>query len=81
MGSETVTINCDLIGEILLNSDCLSYVRYIEEILETSFTEHYDLPDDHTFSIFFHVKEIPKRDPFFESRKFDKYEKNICKFF
>jgi hypothetical protein len=51
LGVEGVNIECDLIGEILFNSDCFSYVRYIEEILEISFSEHYKLPQDFTSGI------------------------------
>lgn len=81
LGSENVVINCDQIGEILLNSDCVSYVKYIEEILNVSFSDHYEFPEDSVFSRFFQIKEIPKRDSFYESRKFDKIEKTLCKFF
>lgn len=34
LGGESISIKGDIIGEILVNADCLSYVRYIEEILE-----------------------------------------------
>lgn len=81
LGGEAVLIKCDTIGEILLNSDCLSYVRYIEEILDCSLSAHYELPNDSIFTKFFQIKELPPRDPFFEFRKFDKLEKNICRFF
>ena len=34
IGSETVVINCDYIGKIILKSCSFSSVRYLEEILE-----------------------------------------------
>ena len=34
IGSENSSILCDVIGELLINADCLSYVRFIEEILD-----------------------------------------------
>ena len=36
IAGDVTQINCDLIGEILLNTDCLSYVKYIEEILDVN---------------------------------------------
>lgn len=80
-GGEQVLINCDAIGEILVKSDCMSYVRYIEEILDTSLSKHFEMPDDPLFMKFFSIKEISPRDPYFETRKFEKSEKSICRFF
>jgi len=80
-GGEQLLIDCDAIGEILVNSDCMSYVRYIEEILDVSLTKHYEMPDDPLFIKFFSIKQIPPRDPYFETRKFERSDKSICRFF
>jgi Cdc6-like AAA superfamily ATPase len=36
IGTEIVNINCDEVGEMILSSDCFSYIRYLEEILNVN---------------------------------------------
>lgn len=39
------------------------------------------MPNDSILSRFFQIKDLPERDIFFEPRRYEKFEKTICKFF
>jgi class 3 adenylate cyclase len=81
LGTDFVQIECDAIGELIINNDCISCVKYLEEILETNLSSHYSLPTENPFfKQFFAVKEISPRDTFFESRKIEN-KSSIVNFF
>jgi class 3 adenylate cyclase len=51
----------DTIGDLLIKSESCSRIRYIEEILKTDLSKHYE-----TNTV---IPKLPLRDEFFESRK------------
>jgi len=79
MEGETFSLNCDIIGEILLDSDTYGYINYINEILEADLKDH--IESNPKFEKYFSVTELPQIDNFFEPRKFAGMEKWVCSFF
>lgn len=78
MSSKKGNFICDKIGKILFKKNAVSYVKFIEEIIEEDFSAHYEIdPEKDT------IIEVPARnDIFFDFRKFEySCEKAIIRFF
>ena len=76
---EKYEFNCDLIGQVFIESESYSYINYINEILETDLRKHFD--QNSKFETNFIVTEIPVIDNFFEPRNFKNIERFVCNFF
>lgn len=71
-------VNCDVIGRCLFKKNSISYVKFIEEILETDLSCHYNIVSN--FGI--NIEECKVGDRFFDRVKCDlRSELPICNFF
>lgn len=81
-GAEKVDFNCDLLGEILFDTNCYSFQKYIEEILDIKFEDHLSvISSNENFDRIFAVVNIPEIDSYFFRRDFRSFGKTIIKFF
>ena len=47
-------MNCDILGDLLFKTNCYSTLRYLEEILEIDFKNHYSInTEPHYFAKYF----------------------------
>jgi class 3 adenylate cyclase len=84
LGDEKIYLNCSLLGEILLETNCYSKQRYIEEILGIKFSEHISFKENknNSFEKFFSIVELDSNiDFYFFKRNFHGNEKLLCTFF
>lgn len=82
LGDEKIEVDCDSIGEILFESNCYSYRKYIEEILGIDFDTHIEVhSQNEKFSIIYPTISVEPIDEFFEKRDYKHFGKTIIKFF
>ena len=62
-------IELDEIGSLLTDSLCLSYVHYIEEIIDVSLSRHYDIKEESNAKEIYTIREIEHKE-FYERRKY-----------
>lgn len=80
-GDETIIL-CDFIGEILFESNCYYYQKYIEEILEINFSDHLAIvKNKNLYETTIKIIEIQEVDVYFKRRDFKNFQKGIAKFF
>lgn len=81
-GDENIELTCDLLGDILFETNCYSYQRYIEEILDVKFKNHFNvISQNSTFDRIFTIINIPDIDSYFFRRDFKNFYKTIINFF
>ena len=80
-GDETIIL-CDFIGEILFESNCYYYQKYIEEILDINFSDHLAIvKNKNLYETTIKIIEIQEVDVYFKRRDFKNFQKGIAKFF
>ena len=75
----TYEFTCDIIGRLVIESESYSYINYLNEVLDADLLIHFESLGK--FAKDFIIADLPKIDPYFQQRKFDKIEKYILEFF